>query len=78
MVVGFEGQSVGPGAAVWLRCRFSLVPQISAEANWLVIRVERLGAQWPLRLPTPEGSVDTLSEPAWTNGPWEFEIPLLT
>ena len=76
MVVGGDGQSRSAGDSWWLRCRFSLVPRVPADADRLTIRVERLGSQWPMRVPSPEGTVDTVSEPTWTDGPWDFQVTL--
>lgn len=76
MGFGGAGMSPGRGAMAWLRHQFSIVPGISANASRLFVLVGRIGNQIPYRIPTPEGSVDMLSEPGWIEGPWDFEVPL--
>ena len=76
MGFGGGGMSPGRGAVTWLRHQFSIVPAISSRATRLLINVGRIGSQVPYQMPTPEGSVDMLSEPGWIEGPWKFEVPL--
>lgn len=75
-VQGSSGMHSGGASSMWLRHQFSIVPAISARASRLIILVGRIGNQLPYHLPTPEGSVDMLSEPGWIEGPWTFEVPL--
>ena len=66
----------GRGSTIWSRYQAAVVPSIPPTAGKLTIRVGRIGNQLPYRSPTPEGSVDALSEPGWIDGPWKFEVPL--
>jgi hypothetical protein len=76
MLYGGGGTYPGPGSMIWFRYQAAVVPAVALRAGKLTIRVGRIGNQLPYRIPTPEGSVDALSEPGWIEGPWKFEIPL--